>query len=45
MPIFAFPPPVDQFGLLAFEAVEELVEVGYEYTKKEIEHWNLNELN
>ncbi|HDN25938.1 MAG TPA: hypothetical protein ENG03_02345 [Thioploca sp.] len=30
-------PPVDRFGLLEISALEELVEVGYQYAKKEIE--------
>ncbi|MEK8015880.1 MAG: patatin-like phospholipase family protein, partial [Candidatus Parabeggiatoa sp.] len=42
---FCLHPPVAQFGLLEFDAVEELVKVGYHYTKKEIENWNQNELN
>ncbi|MEK8018392.1 MAG: cyclic nucleotide-binding and patatin-like phospholipase domain-containing protein [Candidatus Parabeggiatoa sp.] len=42
---FYLHPPVEQFGLLEFEAVEELIEVGYQYTKKEIENWNQNDLN
>ena len=34
-------PPVDKFGLLEVGALEELVEIGYQYTKKEIENSSL----
>jgi predicted acylesterase/phospholipase RssA/CRP-like cAMP-binding protein len=40
---FYLHPPVEHFGLLAFDAVEELVKVGYDYTKQEIEKWNRND--
>ncbi len=36
-------PPVDRFGLLEISALEELVEVGYQYAKKEIEKWKNQE--
>ena len=36
-------PPVDQFGLLEFEAIEELVEIGYQYARESVkpEYFNL----
>ncbi len=34
-------PPVDQFKLLDFKALDEIVEVGYKYAKKELEGWKL----
>lgn len=36
---FYLKPPVEQFKRLEFTALEELVEVGYQYTKNEIENW------
>ncbi len=32
-------PPVDRYGLLQFEALEELVEAGYQHARGEIERW------
>lgn len=32
-------PPVDKFGLLAFEAIEEIVEVGYTYGLEKVPGW------
>lgn len=32
-------PEVDQFGLLEFRAIDEIVEIGYQHTKKKIEKW------
>ncbi len=32
-------PPVDRYGLLQFEALEELVDVGYQHARGEIERW------
>ncbi len=32
-------PPIERFGLLEFEAMEDLVEVGYRYALGEIESW------
>lgn len=37
---FYLQPPVSQFKLLEFEALERLIEVGYEYTRKEIAKWH-----
>ncbi len=36
---FCLTPPVKQFKMLEFSALEELVEVGYQYTKEEIKNW------
>jgi predicted acylesterase/phospholipase RssA len=34
-----FHPPIDTFGLLEFEAIEKLEQVGYEHARGEIEKW------
>ena len=36
---FSLSPPVQQFKMLEFAALEELVEVGYQYTKETIKEW------
>jgi len=36
---FYLKPPVEKFKLLQFSALEEIVDVGYQYAKKEIEKW------
>jgi len=38
---YYFKPPVEQFGLLNFKALEEIVQVGYQYAKREIEDWKM----
>jgi len=38
---YYFRPPVDHFGLLNFKALEDIVEVGYQYAKREIEDWKM----
>ena len=34
-----FHPPIDEFGLLEFDAIERLEQVGYEHAKQQIEAW------
>jgi hypothetical protein len=34
-------PPTDGFGALDFKASQALIDVGYEYTRREIEQWPL----
>ena len=34
-------PPVDTFKFLDFKSLREIVDVGYEYAKKELERWKL----
>lgn len=33
-------PPVDKFGILEFEAIDEMVQLGYDYAKEKIKAWN-----
>ena len=40
---FYLHPPVDKFGMLEFTAMEQLIEIGYQYAKKEIERWKNKE--
>jgi NTE family protein/lysophospholipid hydrolase len=40
---FYLHPPVDEFGMLEFTAMEKLIEIGYQYAKKEIENWKNKE--
>lgn len=35
-------PPVDRYSLMEFQALEQIVEAGYQYTKQQIETWNEN---
>lgn len=32
-------PPIDEFGLMEFTALEKIVQIGYEYGQKQIEEW------
>jgi NTE family protein/lysophospholipid hydrolase len=36
---FYLQPPLDRFKLLDFKALEEIAQVGYEYTIKRLEGW------
>jgi len=36
---FYLRPPVDRFSLLDLDALEEIAQVGYEYTKEQVENW------
>ena len=38
---YYFKPPVDRFGLMDFKALEEIVAVGYDYAKREIDEWKM----
>lgn len=32
-------PPVEEYGMLQFDAIDEIVDVGYRYAKTELENW------
>jgi predicted acylesterase/phospholipase RssA len=36
---FTLRPPIDGFGLMDFDALEPLVEVGYAYAREEVAKW------
>jgi predicted acylesterase/phospholipase RssA len=40
---FNFRPPVGRFGLLEFDAIDEIVEVGYRYAKDRIKELKIQE--
>jgi len=37
-------PPIEKYGMMDFEAVDELVELGYKYTMNELEKYDLTKL-
>ena len=41
---FSFRPPVDHFGLLEFDAIDEIVDVGYRYAKERIIELKMQDL-
>jgi len=40
---FYLQPPVDSFNIMELEAIDEIIEVGYSYTKKELVNWKFSE--
>jgi len=41
---FSFRPPVDRFGMLEFDSIDEIIEVGYRYAKERIEELQMKGL-
>lgn len=40
---FYLSPPLENYGLMEFKSFEKIIEVGYNYTIKEIEKWKVHE--